>query len=950
MSSFLIVRHLDQDRFQISRMDGKSSTPVTLVAPDAIQVPGRPDRHLLQDLAWYLEEFLGYPYPPHTDAAERIQQALKRWGEDCFTRLFAGQALLWYDQARQQGLQQLHLKIASDDPRVLGWPWEALSDPDGTTLAHTCRIERQLSRLHDPLPLPDNLPRDRINILLIIARPYGDRDVGYQALARPLLDRLHTERLPVRIDLLRPPSFRQLQRHLSRRPGFYHMLHFDGHGGYGEAGYDQSGHHFCGVEGRLMFETEDGDEQPVGAAKLIPLLTDHRIPIMLLNACQSARIDARADDPFASVAAALLKAGLRAVVAMGYNLYVSAAQQFVPAFYQRLLTLGDVAEATRAGRRAMLEQEQRDGPRGEYPLQDWLVPVLYQQEALSLPVADLQSQAAPADPDLLPPNLAPLGEHGLIGRQWAIQALERALLRQPQAAILIHGMAGVGKTTLAIGYLHWLQQTNGLSRAAETAAPKTEPETEDGSLFIGAFWFGFDDMHNFEYLVNRLVERLFGHQATAASLEQKLPALIQALRQTPLLMVWDNFESAAGIAGTEVRPLLADADRHRLETLLGALRGGKSKILITSRASETWLGPLHAYRLPLSGLQGEECWAYCNALVRDLGLRIDRADPCYDKLMERLAGHPLALRAVFLRLADTPAESLLAELETAFAGMPGDASTRRIFAALRLLEQSLPADFGPALALLGLHRRYVHMDLLAQIAESAGNPIERATLEACFNALEAGGLLHRHSNGIYAMHSALSGFLAQRHPADSSEQRGFVDWMGRFADQLAPKELHEQRGPFALLGANFHQALALAVQLGMDAYILALTQSLAAFAKNRREFEAARQLFEDLAGHAEAMDNQYGAAISYHQLGRIAEEQRDFAGAGAWFLKAIGLFHKFNDPHSLAMAMRNFARTLQSADQPTRTILRQQWQQAGLDQLSSLDALEQQLAQSSTDK
>jgi CHAT domain-containing protein len=222
-------------------------------------------------------------------------------------------------------LEHLTVKIASDDPRVLSWPWEALRDPDGTTLAHSCRIERQLGALHDPLALPEQLPANHINILLIIARPYGAEDVGYHALARPLVEQVQAKRLPVRIDVLRPPTFAQLQAHLRQRPGFYHIVHFDGHGGYGQGAYSGSPHSYRGIEGRLIFETEAGKEDPIGADKLTALLGEHRIPIMVLNACQSARIDERAEDPFASVAAALLKTGIRAVVAMGYNLYVSGA-------------------------------------------------------------------------------------------------------------------------------------------------------------------------------------------------------------------------------------------------------------------------------------------------------------------------------------------------------------------------------------------------------------------------------------------------------------------------------------------------------------------------------------------------------------------------------------------------------------------------------------------------
>jgi len=39
--------------------------------------------------------------------------------------------------------------------------------------------------------------------------------------------------------------------------------------------------------------------------------------------------------------------------------------------------------------------------------------------------------------------------------------------------------------------------------------------------------------------------------------------------------------------------------------------------------------------------------------------------------------------------------------------------------------------------------------------------------------------------------------------------------------------------------------------------------------------------------------------------------------------------------------MKDYVKNLHAADQETQTMLRQKWQQAGLDQLSPLDQLEQ---------
>ncbi|MCP4409607.1 MAG: ATP-binding protein, partial [Gammaproteobacteria bacterium] len=647
-----------------------------------------------------------------------------------------------------------------------------------------------------------------------------------------------------------------------------------------------------------------------------------------------------------------------------YNLYVSGAQQFVPAFYKRLIESGEVAEAVRAGRQAMLEQDARACVRGEFPLQDWLVPVLYQQEPIVLPgfkeTHSLPREVPVPSSEPLPEEVLELGDYGFIGRDRAIQSLERARLRQRQAAVLVHGMAGVGKTTLARGFLHWLRDTHGLG--------------------AGVFWFAFDAIHSAEYVINRLVEGLFEPRASALALEKKLEALIVTLREHPFLIIWDNFESAAGIPGTEVTPLLPEEDRQRLKTLLQQLRGGKTKILITSRSPENWLSPTECYRLPLGGLTGEQRWAYCNAVVHDLGLDIDREDASFMELMQVLDGHPLAMRAVLLRLQERPAQALLEAWQSQFEGAAGDESTRRIFAALSLLDQGLPEAYAPLLQFIGLHQRYVDIGLLEAMCQSAETTVEKSTLNGCITALETGGLLHHQGQGVYAMHPALSGFLHQHHPATETLQRGFVDAMGRIADQLAPKELHEQRIPFALQGASFHSALSLAGELHMDNGIAALTQSLAAFAQNNRDFATAMRLFESRAEHKASMDDQKGVASAYHQLGRIAEEQRDIATAaqwyqkslaieeklgnehgaaltygqlgrlsqargeyglaGEWFLKAVTGFSQTGDQHFLAITVRNYAQNLRVADESSRATLRERWHAAGLDKLIPINELE----------
>ena len=287
-----------------------------------------------------------------------VLDALKAWGEQAFAALFGERATgRLFDAATSEEYSDLHLQISSDEPGVLYWPWEALRDPEAGVLSRTCQVERRLNRLRDPNPISDKLPRDCVNILLVTARPY-EADVRYRSISRPLVDQIERLKLPAAVTILRPPTFAQLRAHLHERPDHYHILHFDGHGSYGANVAHDHPHALAlrGLQGQLVFEDDNGAPDPQTAEVLSELLRNTRVPVVVLNACQSAMVDSRADDAFASVAAGLLRSGVRSVLAMAYSLYVSGDQQFLPAFYRQLFASGNVADATRAGRQQMLAQ------------------------------------------------------------------------------------------------------------------------------------------------------------------------------------------------------------------------------------------------------------------------------------------------------------------------------------------------------------------------------------------------------------------------------------------------------------------------------------------------------------------------------------------------------------------------------------------------------------------
>src|ERR1035441_1203226 len=168
----------------------------------------------------------------------------------------------------------------------------------------------------------------------------------------------------------------------------------------------------------------------------------------------------------------------------------------------------------------MLAQRKRICARGRFDLDDWLLPVLYQQSPpdLSFAAKAVVSQEESRLPEEFRSEKNP---YGFVGRDSALLALERAMLRKP-AGILIQGLGGIGKTTLARGFVSWLEDTNGLGG--------------------GAFWLDFLGIRSAEYVLNTIGTTLFGPNFGSAGVEARLKTLVQALRGRRSVIVWDIFK------------------------------------------------------------------------------------------------------------------------------------------------------------------------------------------------------------------------------------------------------------------------------------------------------------------------------------------------------------------------------------------------------------------------
>jgi len=288
-----------------------------------------------------------------------------------------------------------------------------------------------------------------------------------------------------------------------------------------------------GLGGLCFEDPSDADKlekrrsQIIDAKDLAQVIRDHRIPLFFLEACQSAKA---AQDPTASVAAALLDEGVASVVAMNYTVLVETAKRFVTSFYQTLAAGTRVGEAMLAGQRALKDDSFRLKifGAGKLYLQDWFVPVLYQeQEDLQLLSRVPSRQIVAIDEQALQHRLGDLPktpDHSFVGRSHELLKLER-LLEQKRYTVVC-GQGGEGKTTLAAELARWLVSSRCFQRVA---------------------FVSLEHIYDVRTVVNQIGRQLLPNYSVAQYsetdlLSKALQPIERALRDDRTLIILDNME------------------------------------------------------------------------------------------------------------------------------------------------------------------------------------------------------------------------------------------------------------------------------------------------------------------------------------------------------------------------------------------------------------------------
>ena len=742
------------------------------------------DAGALEELRWYLEDYLRAPFGVYEDQGPGIAARLPGWGEAVFGAVFGpGPARDAYQRmrARPAGVQVV---VRSGSAPLLGLPWELMRDPDRSLPlaldAGVVGIDRSLPAAE--LGASFEVAGDRLRVLMVISRPAGAADVGYRMIARPLVERLDAVRGHVELVVLRPPTLDALAQTLQGAAAAgepFQVVHFDGHGvltGHRGAGTGAPGmYQHPGPEGVLVFQAADGVRDPVSASRVAQVLAAARVPVVVLNACQSGAVGKQLE---AAVATRLLRGGAASVVAMAYSVYAVAASEFMAALYERLFAGDTVSAAVTAGRQRLFRHDRRPSPKGNLPLADWVVPVHYLRREVRFPglitrrpagepsLEQALDQLAGPGPGGAAGVLAPVGV--FTGRDGLFYELETAA--RLQKVVILAGPAGTGKTELAKAFGRWWQDTGGLERPEWVFWHSFEP---------GLASFGLDGV------ITEIGLAVFGPGFARLDAAQRISVAEGFLRDHGALLIWDNFESVRSVPDpAATTPPLDEAGCQLRGFLQRLAAGGRSAVLVTSRSEETWLDdgvapgpggaavPVTLRRIRVAGLTPEEATQYAGDLLAPYPAATPRrADRAFGELMQWLDGHPLSMRLVLPHLDTTAPAALLAGLQGT-APLPGwdDGQGGRL--------TSLPASLGyshdhlhPAhqklLAAVCLFHYTADADVLAAFSAADGVPqrfqgASRETWGAALDAAAGTGLLTRLGGGMYRIHPALPAYLAAR--------------------------------------------------------------------------------------------------------------------------------------------------------------------------------------------
>ena len=314
---------------------------------------------------------------------------------------------------------------------------------------------------------------EKTRLLIVISRPRGEEDIPFRSVAKNLAEILQQNTGSFDVQLLRPPTFNNFvdvinNANNENRP--FDIVHFDGHGLVQESPFTKK------KEGVLCFEGEQIQQQKLVSGKTLgKVLTNANVAMMTINACRSGysglqlnKSDAGENNQnivFGSLASSLLVAGMTSVLAMGYNVRIDTARLIISNLYGLMANGFPASQAINEIRKNIRLDSKQDLS------YQWMIPIVYERNAkagiLQQPAQETPLLPSETTTPSLHSNVVQIGEFEKLNRNRSFflgydeifYKLERHYTFDN--SVQLNGLAGSGKSALALEYANWLASTGG---------------------------------------------------------------------------------------------------------------------------------------------------------------------------------------------------------------------------------------------------------------------------------------------------------------------------------------------------------------------------------------------------------------------------------------------------------------------------------------------------------
>ncbi|NJO76630.1 MAG: CHAT domain-containing protein, partial [Leptolyngbyaceae cyanobacterium RM1_406_9] len=368
--------------------------------------------------------------------------------------------------------------------------------------------------------------------------------------------------------------------------GYFDVLHLTGHATFSDG------------EPRFITETETGEAYLASAAEIANRLQFRFPKLIFLSGCRTGQSGKSGAVP--SMAEELLKSGAKAVLGWGQAVLDAEATTAAATLYQAISAGRSIAEAAALTYQDLIQHKARD----------WHLLRLYVSNTLPgelvTPLRGTRGRKPAPPPSVATQFLDPATQtvkvptrESFVGRRRQLQNCLRTLTQpSDQIGVLIYGMGGLGKSSLA-------------ARLCDRFPPDS---------FKRVVWVGRIDQPN---LVTDLAAELDSPESRQSSknpneeLKFRLRRVFQQLTEEaakPFVLVLDDFEINLEARGEGYVPQPEAASV--LEALVWSIRelDAPHRLILTSRYDFEFTQLQYFYKQPLDAFRGADLRKKCDRL------------------------------------------------------------------------------------------------------------------------------------------------------------------------------------------------------------------------------------------------------------------------------------------------------------------------------------------------